>query len=49
MLDFSRIDMTEFTNEIMANVKMPDVSTINTDNATIVQQKMNNYYSRGKQ
>ena len=49
MLDFSMIDMTEFTNEIMANVQMPDVSTINTDNATIVQQKMNNYYSRGKQ
>src|SRR5665647_1590606 len=43
-LDFSRIDLTEFTNEIMANVKMPSATIINTDSTATMQRKLNNYY-----
>ena len=48
-LDFSRIDLTEFTNEIMANVKMPNMTSINTDSTATMQRKLNNYYTRGRQ
>ena len=48
-LDFSRIDLTEFTNEIMANVRMPSATTINTDSTATMQLKLNNYYTRGHQ
>jgi len=48
-LDFSRIDLTEFTNEIMANVRMPSATTINTDSTATMQRKLNNYYTRGRQ
>ncbi len=48
-LDFSRIDLTEFTNEIMANVKMPSATAINTDSTATMQRKLNNYYTRGRQ
>jgi conjugal transfer mating pair stabilization protein TraN len=49
MLDFSMIDMTEFTNEIMANVRMPSATTINTDSTATMQRKLTNYYTRGRQ
>lgn len=48
-LDFSRIDMTEFTNEIMANVKMPSAAVISTDSTATMQRKLTNYYTRGRQ
>ena len=43
------IDLTEFTNEIMANVRMPSATTINTDSTATMQLKLNNYYTRGHQ
>ena len=49
MLDFSMIDMTEFTNEIMANVRMPSATTINTDSTATMQRKLANYYTQGRQ
>lgn len=48
-IDFSRIDLTEFTNEIMANVKMPSSAMVGSDNAATIQLKLNNYYTRGRQ
>lgn len=48
-LDFSRIDLAEFTNEIMANVRMPSASIINTDSTATMQRKLTNYYTRGRQ
>jgi len=48
-LDFSQIDLAEFTNEIMANVRMPSASIINTDSAATMQRKLTNYYTRGRQ
>ncbi|CAH1073263.1 IncF plasmid conjugative transfer protein TraN [Candidatus Nitrotoga sp. 1052] len=48
-LDFSRIDLTEFFNEIMANVRMPSATIINTDSTATMQRKLNNYYTRGRQ
>ncbi len=49
LLDFSRIDLSEFTNEIMANVRTPSATTVGNDNGATLQQKLNNYYTRGKQ
>ncbi|OIO78891.1 MAG: hypothetical protein AUJ88_05060 [Gallionellaceae bacterium CG1_02_56_997] len=48
-LDFSKIDLAEFEAEIMANVKMPDAGIIGTDVGASVQNKLNNYYTRGAQ
>lgn len=48
-LDFSRIDLSEFIAEIMANVHMPNTSAINTDSTAAMQRKLNNYYTRGRQ
>jgi len=48
-LDFSRIDLSEFIAEIMANVQMPNTSAINTDGTAAMQRKLNNYYTRGRQ
>jgi hypothetical protein len=42
-------DLTEFTNEIMANVQMPSATIINTDSTATMQRKLNNYYTRGRQ
>jgi len=48
MMAISRIDLTEFTNEIIANVRMPSATTINTDNTTTMQRKLTNYYTRAQ-
>ena len=45
-IDFSRIDLSEFTAEIMANIKMPNVGTSSQQVQTSVQQKVQNYYQR---
>lgn len=46
-LDFSKIDMSEFINDIMANVKMPDANGISSAMQGTVQTQMQNYYNRG--
>jgi len=48
-LDFSKIDLSEFTAEIMASVKMPNMSAIGGDSTARMTQKLNNYYTTGKQ
>lgn len=45
-IDFSNIDMSEFTAEIMANIKMPNVGSMSQQINTSVQQKLQNYYQR---
>jgi conjugal transfer mating pair stabilization protein TraN len=45
-IDFSRIDMSEFMAEIMANIKMPNVGSMGQQVNTSVQQKLQNYYQR---
>ena len=45
-LDFSTIDLSEFTAEIMANIKMPNVGTMSQQIQGTVQQKVQNYYER---
>lgn len=45
-IDFSSIDMSEFTAEIMANIKMPNVGSMSQQINTSVQQKLQNYYQR---
>jgi conjugal transfer mating pair stabilization protein TraN len=46
-IDFSKIDLSEFIAEIMANVKMPDLGSMGQQVQSTVQQKMQNYYQRG--
>ena len=48
-IDFSKIDLSEFEAEIMANVQLPSTNAVGTDSASTIQQKLNNYYTRGKQ
>lgn len=48
-IDFSRIDLSEFMSEIMANIKMPDVGSMGQQIQSVVQQKVQNYYQRGSQ
>jgi conjugal transfer mating pair stabilization protein TraN len=48
-IDFSRIDLTEFIDEIMANIKLPDVSSFSYNAQGVVQQKLQNFYERGRQ
>jgi len=48
-LDFSQMDLSEFMAEVMANVKMPDVSAIGQDIQSEVQRRVQNYYQRGSQ
>jgi conjugal transfer mating pair stabilization protein TraN len=48
-IDFSKIDLSEFTSEIMANIKIPDVDSMGQQVQSAVQQKMQNYYQRGSQ
>ena len=45
-IDFSRIDLSEFTAEIMANVRMPDVGAMDQQMQSSIQQKVQNYYQR---
>jgi conjugal transfer mating pair stabilization protein TraN len=48
-IDFSRIDLSEFMSEIMANIKMPNIQGMTQNVQGVVQQKMQNYYQRGSQ
>ncbi|MDD5295885.1 MAG: conjugal transfer protein TraN [Rhodocyclaceae bacterium] len=45
-LDFSRIDLSEFTAEIMANIQLPNVGTMSQQTQSSVQQKVQSYYQR---
>lgn len=45
-IDFSRIDLSEFIAEIMANIKMPNIGTTSQQIQGTVQQKLQNYYQR---
>lgn len=49
LLDFSKIDLSEFTAEIMANVHLPSTTAIGIDSTNTMQYKLNNYYTRGRQ
>lgn len=48
-MDFAAIDMSEFTSEIMSTATLPSTGAINTDVNNSVQEKLLNYYTRGKQ
>jgi conjugal transfer mating pair stabilization protein TraN len=48
-LNFAAIDMSEFISEIMSTATLPSTGPINTDVGNSVQQKLQNYYTRGKQ
>lgn len=48
-IDFSKIDLSEFMAEVMANIKMPDVGSMSQNVQSAVQQKVQNYYQRGAQ
>lgn len=48
-IDFSQIDLSEFISEIMANIKMPDLSGIQQNIHGVVEQKIQNYYQKGSQ
>ncbi|WP_126448345.1 conjugal transfer protein TraN [Sulfuricystis multivorans] len=48
-IDFSKIDLSEFIAEIMANIKMPDLQGMTQNVQGVVNQKMQNYYQRGRQ
>ncbi|MDP2762798.1 MAG: conjugal transfer protein TraN [Sideroxyarcus sp.] len=48
-MNFAAIDLSEFTAEIMSTVTLPSTGAINTDVNSGIQQKLQNYYTRGKQ
>jgi len=43
-LDFSRIDLSEFINQISASVNMPSASSMGQNVQNTVQQRVNSYY-----
>ena len=43
-LDFSRIDLSEFINQISASVSMPSASSMGQNVQNTVQQRVNSYY-----
>lgn len=45
-LDFSAMDFSEFIEEIMKNVKMPDVNAVQSRNQDYVKDKIDNYFGR---
>lgn len=45
-LDFSRIDMSEFVQEISASVNVPSASSFGQNVQSTVQQRVNNYYNQ---
>jgi conjugal transfer mating pair stabilization protein TraN len=50
-LDFSKMDLSEFMAEVMANVKVPDASTMGTliqHQSTTVTNRVNQYYQNGQ-
>ena len=44
-LDFSRIDMSEFVQEISASVNVPSASSFGQNVQSTVQQRVNSYYN----
>jgi len=48
-IDFSKVDLSEFEAEIMASVQLPSTNAVGTDASLTIQQKISNYYTRGKQ
>lgn len=45
-LDFSKIDLSEFTAEIMANIRLPDQINLGQGVKRTVEQKLQNFYQR---
>jgi conjugal transfer mating pair stabilization protein TraN len=45
-LDFSRIDMSEFIQEISSSVRIPSASSFGQNVQGTVQQRVNSYYNR---
>lgn len=45
-LDFSRIDMSEFIQEIASSVRVPSASSMGQNVQSTVQQRVNSYYNR---
>ena len=45
-LDFSRIDMSEFVQEIASSVRVPSASSMGQNVQSTVQQRVNSYYNR---
>jgi conjugal transfer mating pair stabilization protein TraN len=45
-LDFSRIDMSEFIQEISSSVRIPSTSSFGQNVQSSVQQRVNSYYNR---
>jgi conjugal transfer mating pair stabilization protein TraN len=45
-LDFSRIDMSEFIQEISSSVRLPSASSFGQNVQSTVQQRVNSYYNR---
>jgi conjugal transfer mating pair stabilization protein TraN len=48
-IDFSKVDLSEFVSEVMANVSLPNSAGLSQDVQGSVQSKMLNYYQRGSQ
>jgi len=48
-IDFSRVDLSAFVAEVMANVSLPNSADLSQDVQGSVQSKMLNYYQRGSQ
>jgi conjugal transfer mating pair stabilization protein TraN len=45
LLDFSRIDFTEFINDVKQNVTVPDTSSLQSTVQQKTQSKIQNYYN----
>ena len=48
-IDFSKIDLSQFTSQIMASVVGPNQAGMNQNATGVVQQKIQNYYNLGHQ
>ena len=48
-IDFSKIDLSQFTSQIMASVVGPNQAGMNQNASGVVQQKIQNYYNLGHQ
>lgn len=45
-IDFSAVDFSEFVQDIMDNVRMPDVTGIQSDNQQQIERRINNYFNQ---
>lgn len=45
-IDFSRIDLSEFVEEIMANAKLPDSGVLGAKSVQSIKKQMENYYAQ---